>query len=99
MTNSNIANTIISQMGGFGVLRMFVNGRNFVVDDDSVVFKFSGSRKFNYCRIVYNYGMDLYEMQFIKVWNNKSKEEVLENVYCDMLVEIFENKTKLFLHF
>lgn len=99
MSDSTIADTIVSQMGGFGTLKLFVNGRNFVADDSSVMFKFSGSRKFNFCRVIYNYGMDLYEMHFIKVWGDKRKEEVVENVYCDMLVEIFENKTKLYLHF
>ena len=99
MTDFTIANTIISQMGGFGTLKLFVNGRNYMADDNSVMFKFSGSRKFNFCKIVYNYGMDEYEMHFIKIWGENKKVEVVNGVFCDTLVDTFEEKTGLYLHF
>ena len=99
MTDFTVANTIISQLGGFGTLKAFVNARSYVADNNSVMFKFSGSKKFNFCKIVYNYGLDEYEMNFIKIWGDRKKVETVNGVYCDMLVDIFEKKTGLYLHF
>jgi hypothetical protein len=99
MTDFTVATTICKQMGGISTLKMFVNARDFVSDYKSMMFKFSGSRKFNFCKVTYDYGMDLYTMSFIKIHGTSRKEEKIEGVYCDMLVSLFEEKTGLFLHF
>jgi|GEM_PF-2290089 len=52
----------------------------------------------NGLRIVYNVNSDLYSMVFYRVHGlNVSELKVVEMVYCDMLKEIFEDTTKLYL--
>lgn len=99
MANFQLAETIIYQMGGFQKLRAFVNARNFTASDDSLTFKFSGSRKFNHVKIIYNFGLDLYDVEFIKVHGANVKRERHEMIYAESLVELFEHETGLFLHF
>lgn len=97
--NRDLIDTIINQMGGMGTLRAFVNARDFVGSEKGVMFKFSGSRKYNIVKIDYNCGLDLYEVEFIKVHGANIKSNRHEMIYADMLVELFENETGLYLHF
>ena len=99
-----IGNTIISQMGGFGKLSAMVGAKNFscsVTEYDgfpqpSVIFQFAMSRKYKYCRVIYNQGADTYVFQLL---NNKGEIKFeLDNVYCDDLIPLFEEKTGLYLH-
>lgn len=97
--NQEVAATIASQLGGTRRLKMFVNGRDFVAIEDGLQFKFSGARGMNVCRITLD-PSDTYNVEFgyLRGLNYKVKASH-DGIYCDMLVELFENTTKLFLHF
>ena len=98
-----IANTIIQQMGGRKLCAM-VGAKNFTYgaieyngfSQPYMLFQFAMSRKYKYCRVIYNQGADTYIFQLLN-----SKAEVkfeLEDVYCDDLVSLFEEKTGLYIH-
>ena len=98
-----IADTIIQQMGGRKMCAM-VGAKNFTygaIEYDGfyqpyMLFQFAMSRKYKYCRVIYNQGADTYIFQLLN-----SKGEVkfeLEDVYSDDLVPLFEEKTGLYLH-
>ena len=91
------AQQVIAQLGGFRRLKAMVNARAFGRDENSVSFKFSGSRVANYCRITLD-PMDTYTVEFLKVRANKVKVvDTTEGAYADMLVPLFEKTTKLYL--
>lgn len=106
-----IANTIISQLGGFGKLKAMVGMNNTLALESGLQFGFKGSRKINKCVITLT-DMDLYEMSFYKnckiTGNEKSVDamdrkieksrevvESFEGVYFDQLKPIFESTTGL----
>ena len=98
-----IANTIIQQMGGRKLCAM-VGAKNFTYgaieyngfSQPYMLFQFAMSRKYKYCRVIYNQGADTYIFQLL---NSKSEVKFeLEDVYCDDLVSLFEEKTGLYIH-
>ena len=100
MSDLTVAHTIIQQMGGFGKLKAMVGAYDFTGSDKSVQFSFKGSRKANKCRVVYDYGDDLYIFELWKY--NKRTFEIkqvyeLKGAYCDMLISLFESETGLYL--
>lgn len=49
-------------------------------------------------RIIYDEGLDVYTVVFYRIHGmNVTSLKVLEHVYCDMIQDIFENTTKLYL--
>lgn len=89
----------IAQLGGHGRLKAFVGAQNFMVGTDSVSFRFKGSKKANYLKITLD-PSDTYILEFGKIRGHEYKvTKTLENIYCDQLVEIFEDTTDLFLSF
>ena len=101
MDGKQIAETIIQQMGGYGKIKAMVGGHTFVYDKDgSLSFHFKGSRKANICRVVYNVGSDTYTFQlykFSKTTAKCPKIYELADVYFDMLIDLFERQTGLYL--
>lgn len=97
-----VAETIIAQLGGYGRLKAMIALYDVLYDKSvgrgAVCFKFKGSRKWNYVKITLN-GLDLYDVQFCKIGRgtNVKWREPINNVYNDMLKEIFENETGLYL--
>jgi len=90
---------IINQMGGFNKLSIMINARCFVKDENSLTFKFSGSKLFNCLKIKLNES-DLYDLTFYKLGKmNIKKIEEYKNIYAENLISIFENKTNLLLSF
>ena len=97
-----IANTIIQQMGGRKLCAM-VGAKNFTYgtidyngfEQPYMLFQFSLSRKYKYCRIIYNQGSDTYIFQLL---NNKAVVKFnLAYVYAEDLIPLFEEKTGLYL--
>lgn len=98
-----IANTIIQQMGGRKLCAM-IGAKNFTygaIEYDGfhqpyMIFQFAMSRKYKYCRVIYDQGRDTYIFQLL---NNKGEVKFeLEDVYCDDLIPLFEEKTGLYLY-
>lgn len=94
-----IANTILKQMGGGGRLRAMIGMHSQVALDSGLQFSFKGCRAYNKCRVTYNYGSDTYTFalyQLSRKYPGKvNREFVLEDVYCDMLVDLFQDETGL----
>ena len=93
------AQTIIAQMGGSRRLAMMIGASVFAGDDNSVMFSFKGSRKMNKCRVTLD-ATDTYTVEFFKYSPSKGTCPVvneISGVYGDMLVDIFESRTGLFL--
>ena len=96
-----IANTIISQMGGYSKLKAMVNARDFSCgrilynefEQPYVKFKFSLNPKITSCMVIYDEGLDIYIMRFFNRANNIVKE--ITDVYCDELIYNFQETTKL----
>lgn len=98
-----IADTIFQQMGGSKLIAM-VGAKNFSygeIEYDGfkqpyVMFQFAMSRKYKYCRVIYEEGKDTYVFQLL---NNKGEVKIdLTDVYCDELIPLFEEKTGLYLY-
>ena len=100
MSDLTVAHTILQQMGGSGKLSAMVGAHDFIGDDKSLQFSFKGSRKANKCRVVFDYTTDTYIFQlwkFNKRTYDMAKVYELELVYWDMLIDLFESETGLYL--
>lgn len=101
--NTEIAHTIIQQMGGAGRLNAMVGANNFLTIDQGVQFSFKGSKTANKVVIKLT-EMDLYDITFYKInMRNIDKSlipvDLTEGAYEDMLKPIFEKTTGLYLSF
>lgn len=94
---------VLNQMGGISTLKMMIGICQIVnnENDNSMTFKFRGSRKFNCCKIRLT-GMDLYDVSFFRLSPSTfevKKQLDFEGLYFDQLVPTFEETTGLYLHF
>jgi hypothetical protein len=99
MSDPTVANTILRQMGGLRKICLMTGARDFVYDDNSVQFRFPNrGKRINKCRVIYNYGTDLYIFELWYVSKKGAKLVFsLEDVYFDMLIPLFEKNTGLYL--
>jgi hypothetical protein len=97
---SEITETIITQMGGVGRLVKFTGAYNFIDHGNGLSFKFDNvtDKKINYCKVTYDEGEDLYNLEFgfIRGLNYKKVKE-MEGIYFDQLIDIFEEETRMYL--
>ena len=119
----DIANEIIRQMGGSGILKSFVGASDIYATESGVQFRFKGSKKMN--KVVISLTpLDLYDLKFYKTAKYSSGVRIIDGkivevkstfearlkksmipvdeidgVYYDLLVDVFESKTGLYLHF
>lgn len=103
--NKQTVMTILQQMGGTGRLVAMTGAWNFLRGNEEngnpyLTFRFKASKKANYCKVTYCQGDDLYKVEFGKIrMPNYKKVSEHEGIYCDMLIELFERETGLYLHF
>ena len=93
----SVAKTILSQLGG-NKFRMMTGAKNFLDHGDALSMKIGRNRSnSNYLKITLNM-MDLYDVHFSKVSKMGEEKSVKEynNVFNDMLVEIFESHTGMY---
>ena len=101
-----IAETIFAQMGGKGRLASMIGAKDFAFSTDSdgnpiARFRFAAKakNKANYVQVALT-PADLYKVTFFRLrkfdFDNLGETE---GVYSDMLVELFESETGLFLTF
>lgn len=97
---SEIAETIITQMGGICRLVKFTGAYNFRDYGNGLSFRFNNvtNIKINYFKIVYDEGEDLYNLEygFIKGLNYK-KVKGMTGIYFDQLMDVFEYETGMYL--
>lgn len=102
---AQFAKTVVDQLtlaqegqSGINILRLMVGAHNFIVDkEETITFRFGGSRKCNTVKIHLN-GLDLYDMTFFRIGKKTFKElETFHNIYDTMLKTTFEEFTGLTL--
>jgi hypothetical protein len=104
MSNLHPSHTILLQLGGTGRLNMMTGAKNFMKTDSGVQFNIGRNAKsVNMVRVTLN-GNDLYDVEFGRVRKVKGVPtyKVLNkhaDVYNDMLVELFESNTGMYLTF
>ena len=101
MTNTEIAETILMQMGGINRISLMTGAKNFLALENGVSFRYPGSKHSNYVKVILN-GKDLYDVEFGKIRNVKGvltykRVETMNDLYFDMLKPVFEQHTRLYL--
>lgn len=94
----SVAKTILEQFGGARAMVM-IGGKDLVASDYSLTFKFGrgAKNKANRCRITLEMD-DTYTITFFKIVKMEVKIiEEIEGVYFDQLMDIFEDRTGMFL--
>lgn len=98
-TNMQIAQTILNQLGGNKFIVM-TGSKNFVAGENYLRMKLTRNKiKAQYLTITLN-SMDTYDMCFFSVDKelNRTTKASIEDVYCDMLQDIFTQHTGLYTH-
>ena len=91
-----IARNILDQLGGEGRLRAMTGARNFVALENGVAFKIgNGPKRVNYVSITLN-DSDTYS---VKMSRGTKVLQEFDEVYCEQLMDIFEEGTGLYLTF
>lgn len=97
---SEIAETILQQMGGAGRLIKFTGAYNFIDHGNGLSFKFKNvvGIQINYFKVIYDEGSDLYNIEFgcIRGLNYRKVKE-MSGIYFDQLINIFERETGMYL--
>ena len=92
-----VAEEILRQLGG-NRFRAMTGAKNFSGTDNSLRMRIGrNTTNANYMEVVLN-SMDLYDITFAKVTKMGEMKSVktYDNVYNDMLVEIFESHTGMY---
>jgi hypothetical protein len=98
-TDLTVANTILEQLGGGGRLKAMIGAYNFVGSENDLSFRFKCRAKngSNCVRVILT-PMDVYRVEFLSVRAGKVRlKEVREDIYCDVLREVIERATGLYL--
>ena len=94
---SDVANTIYRQLGG-NRFRVMTGAKNMVSLENGIGMRIGRNKtNANYMEVVLN-SMDLYDITFAKVtkYGEMKSVKTYDNVYNDMLVEIFESHTGMY---
>lgn len=97
MSNLQIAQTILDQLGGNKFIAM-TGAKNFAAGDDHLSFKIGRNcKKVTHVIIQYDADHDLYNMKFLKIRGIKTTViNIVEGIYCDMLQELFTENTGMY---
>ena len=93
----SVATTILNQLGG-NKFRVMTGAKNFIDHGNALSMRIGrNSSNSNYLKITLN-DSDLYDVRFSKVTKMGEEKSVREfnDVYNDMLVEIFESHTGMY---
>lgn len=94
LTQSNVAETILSQLGGNKFIVM-TGAYNLMKDGNALLLRFKGSKKANYLRIDLT-ASDLYKMTFGKIGKDYKVVSEIDGIYFDQLQKIFTSQTGLY---
>jgi hypothetical protein len=100
MTNTDIADTIVRQLGrSTGNLSMMLGAHGFIAGENSLTFRFKARAKngSNCIRITLE-PTDTYKVEFLSVRGTKvTPKGDFSDVYADSLKRVFEGETGLYL--
>lgn len=96
MTNMQIAQTILDQLGGQKFVAM-TGAKNFIAGESQLMFQIPKAKKgINKVRVILT-PADTYTVEFAKVAKLDYKVIAkVEDVYCDTLQDVFEANTGLY---
>jgi hypothetical protein len=95
MADLTVANTILQQLGG-NRFRIMTGARDFVGTENSLTFKIPVSNKVTHVVITLEPD-DTYKMEFLNCRDGQRKVlSTHEDVYFDMLEDIFTSETGLY---
>lgn len=96
-----VAITILEQMGGIRRISAMIGAKQFTGFPDGVQFKFPNPKStLGNCVKITLDPSDTYIMEFWKIRGTTCDlVKKFTDVYCDQLIEFFEQQTKLYLHF
>lgn len=99
--NQEIASIIAQQMGGTRRLNVMTGAYNFAAIENGLMFRMPGKGfardSINVVRVKLT-PRDEYDMEFLRLRGTTLKEvRAYRGVYCDQLVELFEEATGLYL--
>lgn len=93
----NIAKTILSQLGG-NRFCVFTGVKQLVDIGRGLGVKFARSNGINGMKVMLN-GNDLYDIEFTYTHGVKHRVvKAYSDIYCDQLVELFEENTGLYTY-
>lgn len=96
MSDMQIAETIIQQLGGAGRLRAMVGAYNFIAIKNGVSFRIKNQRA-NFIKITLN-GKDLYDLEIGRIRGTTYKVvHEANDLYYDMLKPAIEKATGMYL--
>lgn len=99
MASLTVANTILQQLGGAGILQAMIGAHSFMGNKDRLTFKIKakanqGIRAIN----IILTPADTYTVEFYRIKGIEVKKvEVVEDVYCGELRSVIERVTGLYL--
>lgn len=95
-----IAHTILSQLGGNRFVSM-TGAKNLAEIERGIAFQLPANltnHRINAVKIVLDYS-DTYKVKFLKIGKLELKTvSEFDMVYCDQLVDLFEQETGLYTH-
>jgi len=95
--DTEIANTILQQMGGGGRIRAMTGAKQFVAHPDGVAFRFPNRRGANHVKVQLT-AADDYVVTFTRIAGAKcTVVEEAAGVYAEDLKPMFERVTGLYL--
>jgi hypothetical protein len=101
---TDLAKTIFEQIHG-NRLRLMIGAKDFLQIENGLQFSFPQAKNgINRCIIKYNYGLDLYTVEFGRVAKKQgtpqyTMKKVYDEVYFDMFDNLIEEETGLYVHF
>jgi len=98
MTDMTVANTILQQLGGRQFIAM-TGSYNFLGTANSLSFKLRRNKANASGMRITLLPSDTYRVEFYRIRNMEAitlEEHVYDDVYCDMLQDIFESVTGLY---
>lgn len=91
----------IADVMGVNKLKAMIGAYDFAYSNKDLFFqfKFKGCKKANICRITYDLGRDLFNMEFFKYGKNIPLKEMdrLNGLFTEDLIRIFEETTGLYI--
>lgn len=97
-TDLTVTTTIRDQIGSRALF--MIGAYNLCADKNSLQFRIKGSHRVNFIKVTYNYGLDLYRVEFGRIRDFKyTTVSTFDQVYCDQLCDLIEKETGLYTHF
>lgn len=92
---SQVASIIKNQIGNKALYMM--GAKNLATSGNDLSFRIKGSKRVNHVKVALN-SMDTYDITFSKIWGVKIAEVAShDGIYCDMMQDLIEKETGLYL--